>query len=272
MFKKLVLVLSLLSLLGWSCKEEQGTILAKVGKTTLTEEKFYAMIPSQYIGTLAPNQKRELLRRWIDTEVLYQDALKQGVPKESEVEAKLHEIERELLANEVLERHLIQTGSVDESEVSQYFEQHKDDYNTERRIAQIVVPEESQAYDILAQIKQGTSFSKLAREYSLDPSAKNGGVMGWLRRGDIPNLPEFEDAMCTLDKIGDVSEPVQTVYGFHIIKLLGIRKTSQKVEYQDMRDNIRNLLTVTKQRQAVTSLVERLRSETTIEEYYELFD
>ena len=248
------------------CKKEEGKVLARVGKTTFTIEEFYSMIPSQYIGMLTPDQKKELLKNWINAELLYQEALKEKINKESQIKFRLHAMEREIIANEFLERYITKMGGIDEAEGISYFDQHKEEYNTERQVAQIIVRDELQSHEILKKLKEGSQFSELASQYSIDPSSKNGGVMGYMRRGDMPNMTEFEDAVYSLKKVGDISEPIRTVYGYHIIKLLGVKKISNKIEYKDVKDDIMNLLTLTKQKKTVTDLLAKLKEGKVIEE------
>lgn len=87
---------------------------------------------------------------------------------------------------------------------------------------QAAVAAKAKAEDILKQIRAGANFSKLAEKYSDDPgSAKNGGNLGWIQRGQM--VKPFEDALFSIPKVGDVVGPIRTQYGYHIIKLDGIR-------------------------------------------------
>ncbi|MDI6839977.1 MAG: peptidylprolyl isomerase [bacterium] len=254
------------------CRKEKGKVLAKVGKTIFTEEEFYLMIPPQYISMLTPAQKKEILKNWIDTELLYQEALKEKIDKESQVKSRIYEMGREIIANEFLERYITKMGGVDDSEVIAYFERHKEEYNTERQVAQIVVRDESHVYEIIEKLNEGKPFSKLAAQYSIDPSSKNGGLVGYIRRGDMPNLPEFEDAVYSIKEVGAISEPIRTVYGYHIVKLLDIRKTDKEVDYENIKDNIRNLLILSKQKKIVSDLLVKLRKEKVVEENYGILE
>lgn len=85
------------------------------------------------------------------------------------------------------------------------------------RCAHILVQKESQAKEILDKIKKGESFSKLAQQYSLDSSRRKGGDLGFFGRGIM--VKEFEKAAFSLNK-GQVSQPVKTQFGYHIIKRL----------------------------------------------------
>ena len=259
-------------LLVAGCWEKKGKILAKVGKTVITDEEFYSLIPAQYAGMLTANQKKELLKRWIDTELIYQEALSEKIHKEDDIRRILKEMEREMIANEFLERYISKLGSVDEVKIRAYFDAHREDYNTERQAAQIIVQNKAQSYEILERLRGGELFSRLAREYSIDPSSKNGGVMGYIRRGDMPQLPEFENALFSLDGIGDISEPIETNYGYHIIKLLGTRHLPREVKYEDVRQEIRGFLNLTERKQAVSKFLTELREKIDIEENFNLLE
>lgn len=85
------------------------------------------------------------------------------------------------------------------------------------KCAHILVAKQSQALELLEKLKKGESFSKLAQEHSLDGSRKRGGDLGFFGRGVM--VKEFEKAAFGLEK-GQVSEPVKTQFGYHIIKRL----------------------------------------------------
>jgi len=85
----------------------------------------------------------------------------------------------------------------------------------------------AKAEEILKKIRAGADFAKLAEKYSEDPgSAKNGGELGWIDRGSM--VKPFEDALFSIPKVGDVVGPIRTQYGYHIIKLQGIRAPTTK--------------------------------------------
>lgn len=85
------------------------------------------------------------------------------------------------------------------------------------RCAHILVEKQSQALEILEKLKKGESFAKLAEQYSLDGSRKQGGDLGWFGKGMM--VREFETAAFALEK-GQVSGLVKTQFGYHIIKRL----------------------------------------------------
>ena len=87
------------------------------------------------------------------------------------------------------------------------------------KCSHILVQKQSEALDMLERIKKGEKFGKLAREFSLDSgSAKRDGNLGYFGRGKM--VKEFENTAFNLH-VGQISEPVKTQYGYHIIKRIG---------------------------------------------------
>jgi len=84
------------------------------------------------------------------------------------------------------------------------------------RASHILVKSEGMAINVKARIYSGDDFGQLAREYSQCPSWRNNGDLGFFKRGDM--VKEFENAAFSM-KVGEVSKPIQTQYGWHIIKV-----------------------------------------------------
>ena len=87
------------------------------------------------------------------------------------------------------------------------------------RASHILVDTKEQAENLLLDIEKGVSFEDLAKQYSKCPSGRDGGDLRWFGKGMM--VKPFEDAAFAMDKIGEVSEPVQTQFGWHLIQLTG---------------------------------------------------
>ena len=96
--------------------------------------------------------------------------------------------------------------------------ERKKEYNA----SHILVETETEAEELLLKLKNGADFSELAKTYSTGPSGAQGGNLGWFGQGAM--VPTFENAVIKL-KIDEVSVPVQTQFGWHLIKLNDVRKT-----------------------------------------------
>lgn len=87
---------------------------------------------------------------------------------------------------------------------------------TEYNAAHILLETEEEAHDMIAQLAEGADFAELAAEHSIGPSGPNGGALGWFTAGMM--VPEFEEAVFALEP-GEVSVPVQTQFGWHVVVL-----------------------------------------------------
>ena len=116
---------------------------------------------------------------------------------------------------------------------------------------------EKKIADIQRQLLQGKSFSALAREYSQDPgSASKGGDLGWVRPGEM--VPSFEQALFAL-KPGEVSGPVRTPYGMHLIKAIAERQ--QEVPEKDIRQAARSQLQNRKAQERMEQWLREIRAD-----------
>jgi len=136
----LILILGLSLLAGAGCKKEQpqGQVVARVNKTVLTESDVKDYLPNGAAG-ISPAQKEEFLRRWVDTELFYQEAVKKGLDKDPKVAKQLRDLKREILANQLLQKEVVEKQSVTEAEVKAYFDLHQTEFQNNVRYSQIVV-------------------------------------------------------------------------------------------------------------------------------------
>ncbi|HHT98452.1 MAG TPA: peptidylprolyl isomerase, partial [Clostridiales bacterium] len=109
----------------------------------------------------------------------------------------------------------------------------------------ILVEDKETADKALAEIKDGLSFADAAKKYSSCPSKENGGGLGEFARGQM--VPEFEDAAFNM-KAGEISEPVKTQFGYHIIELNSINNPDQ-VDFEEVKDQVKNQCITAKQNQ-----------------------
>ena len=101
----------------------------------------------------------------------------------------------------------------------------------EYNASHILVKEEDQAKTILTDLKNGKAFEEMAKEHSIGPTGKNGGKLDWF---DLNNMvPEFSTALMVLSE-GDISQPVKTKFGWHLIKLNKTRE-KQLPEFKDVK-------------------------------------
>jgi peptidyl-prolyl cis-trans isomerase C len=127
----------------------------------------------------------------------------------------------------------------------------------EVRARHILVEKEDEAKAIIAELKKGADFAQLAKQKSKDPGTSDGGDLGYFTKDQM--VPEFAAAAFKLDK-GQISDPVKTQFGWHVIKVEDKRKR-QLPEFDKVKDQIETFV----QRKAQVEFVTKLRAEGKIE-------
>lgn len=130
---------------------------------------------------------------------------------------------------------------VTDEEIETYFEENKEAFNVEEQVEarHILVEDEKTANEIVQKLEDGEDFAELAKEYSTDEgSGALGGDLGFFTRGRM--VPEFEEKAFSL-KVGEISEPVKSEYGYHIIEVLD-KKEAKDAVFEDHVVEIREKL------------------------------
>lgn len=201
------------------------------------------------------NSVREEL---ITVELMSQEAVKKGLDKQAETVSQLELARQSVLVGAFMQDYL-KNNPISEDALKQEYETLKlTTGSKEYKASHILVKDEAEAKSIAAQLKKGAKFSKLASKHSLDPGSKGkGGDLGWSMPGNY--VPSFADAMVSLKK-GEVSAPVQSNFGWHIIKLDDVRDFNFP-SFQEVKSNLVQRM----QQQGAMKAVEELRKSAKIE-------
>lgn len=205
-----------------------------------------------------PELRKALRDDLINLELLSQEAAKKGLDKQPETIQQLELVRQSTLAGAYVQDYA-KNHPISEDALKQEYESLKGKLgNKEYKAAHILVATEDEAKAIAAQLKKGAKFEKIAKEKSKDPgSGSNGGDLGW----NVPSnfVPQFSDAMTHLKK-GQVSAPVQSQFGWHIIKLEDERELNVP-PFEQVKSNIMQRM----QQQSVQKAIADLRSGAKIE-------
>lgn len=195
--------------------QDAATVLATVNGKDITLGHVIALqerLPEQYQAL-----DDKVLYDGILDQLIQQNALADEVMKEPNTGLTLG-LENErvaFLSNEFLAR----AGSVEvsEEEVAAAYAERYADFEPEQEFnaSHILVEQEEEAIELVAMLENGADFGELAKEKSTGPSGPRGGELGWFGTGQM--VPEFEQAVMALED-GAVSAPVQTQFGWHIVK------------------------------------------------------
>jgi peptidyl-prolyl cis-trans isomerase C len=204
------------------------------------------------MGTMPAQQKRaSLLEFLIDNQLFAEAAEKEKLDQSPEFQTRLAYLKRRALRELYFEK-VIKAGVTDADARKIYDEQVKLLKPEEEVSARhILVDTEAEAKALKEKIDKGADFAQLAKENSKDPGSKeDGGNLGYFGHGQM--VPQFEEVVFKLKK-GEVSDPVKTQFGWHLVKLED-RRVKQPPAFEIVKDRIIQSLLLRKAQQTAVSL------------------
>lgn len=215
--------------------------------------------PALQLRELSEQQRAETVIRYlVDLRLGARAAAEARIGESEEFARQLAYLREKMLLEEYMQREI--DAVVTEEAARELYETTTAGVEPEEevRARHILVEAEEEARAVLARLDAGESFEDLASELSQDPgSARRGGDLGYFTQGRM--VAPFADAAFALEP-GEVSEPVETQFGWHVIKLED-RRATELPSFEDMRGQIENFLT----RQAQQAFILRLRDGVEIE-------
>ena len=200
--------------------------------------------------------QKQFLDRVARRELLMQEAEKRKLGDQSEVVEQVNNLRRELMIRALVQSEIGTKVKVEDKEVQDYFNAHPEEFSGDQvHLKHILVPNEDQAKEIQARLVKNESFDEIAKKNSQDAaSAPKGGDLGILSREQM--LPDFARAAFAL-KVNEVSAPVKTPFGFHLIKLVE-RKKGQPLAFEQVKGQLQRRLTEEKQSQRFQAWIKEL--------------
>ena len=235
-------------------------VLATVGGKAITEmdvEMMLAQMGQRAAQYNNPQGRAMILDQLINRRLFLMDAQKNLYEREPEFKEQLTRVKEDMLTNYAVQK-AVERVRVTDDEAKKYFEDNRDQFAPEMTFtaSHILVDSEEKAAEIADKIKSGeVSFEDAAKQYSSCPSAQNGGSLGEFGHGQM--VPEFE-AACEALEPGELSAPVQTQFGWHLI-LLSDKGMGKEVEFADIAENLKAALMEQKQQAAYQSKINQLK-------------
>lgn len=237
----------------------------KVNGTTIPQQRFDFFVKNLVSQGRpdTPDLRNMVREELINRELLAQEARRRGLDKSPEVAMQLEITRQDILAGSLL-RDATKSSAVTEDSVKKEYERLKSQLGSrEYKARHILLEKEDEAKEIIAQIKQGASFEKLAGEKSRDQGTKvRGGELDWSPASQY--VKPFGDALARLKKGQMTETPVQTNFGWHIIRLEDERAIKVP-PYDQVKANIQQQLQQQAQKQAYDKTIGDLRAKAKIE-------
>jgi peptidyl-prolyl cis-trans isomerase C len=233
---------------------DPGPVVARINGEALYQTDLDAYLPEDEFALSTIEERRMYFDRWVTTQLLYEEAARVGMGVSDEVARKLEQYKKDLIADRLVEEVLNQRAIVTRSEVMRYYRDHKDEFNLEVRVSHILTNTYEEAEEAKEMLKT-RPFSWVARKMSVDKHTGAGGDLGYLSKGNM--LPEFEEVVFRMRR-GEVSDVVESEFGYHIIKLTDVRTSLNELPFDQVAPEISRTLLIRKRTAVYDSLVAAL--------------
>lgn len=235
--------------------------VAKVNGVTIPQIKLDLLVKSATAQGQpdSPELRKRIRDELVNRELLVQEALKKGLDKSPEIATQIELQRQGLLINAYLQEHFKANPVSEEMMKKEYETAKAQTGGKEYKARHILVKQEDEAKQIIAQLKKGASFEKLAAEKSEDTGSKGkGGDLDW----SPPNryVKPFSDALVKLKKGQLTDTPVQSPFGWHVIRL-DDERPFKAPGFDEVKGSIQQTL----QNQAVQKAIADLRAKAKIE-------
>jgi peptidyl-prolyl cis-trans isomerase C len=192
--------------------------------TSAQFELFSKAVSGKASAELTPAQRSQALDTLVRAEAVAQQAEKEGLDKQGDAPPSLALARLQILEQAAMTNFLKDHKATDAELKAEYDSQVAAMPKTQYKARHILVKTKDEADQIIAQLKKGAKFEKLAADHSLDGSKNNGGDLGWFSPQNM--VKPFADAVAALKKGETTQTPVQTEFGWHVIRLDDTRETT----------------------------------------------
>lgn len=261
----------------------RSEVVAKVGKESITKDNLYTffveqngeaaldtLITKNLIEQEVEKEKISVSKKDIDAEL--QELIDSYGGEETFNQQlatsglTMEDVESDVKTNLQIEKILEPLIEITDEEMQTYFDENKDSFAKTKQVkaSHILVEDEATAKEVKEKINAGEDFAELAKEYSTDTaSAESGGDLGFFGEGSM--VAEFEKAAFSM-KVDEISEPVKSEYGYHIIKVTDKQEASE-AKFDDSKEEIKGILFDEKMATEYTTWLEEKKEEYKVKNY-----
>ena len=252
----------LFSIMFFKASQAQNIpIVANVNNEDISlETMIHAMneLPPEIQSQPFMSYYEDLLERVIDIKLFAQEGKKMKLDEEPSVRAAIDFVIEKVLMQAFLSKY-IQENIKEENLKASYNNFIADETSREEiKASHILMDTESEAIDVINMLNDGDDFAELAKNKSTGPSGPSGGDLGWFKRGQM--VPPFEKAAFSLNKNEITQLPVQTQFGWHVIKIFD-KRIPEAPSYENMKSKLIQDL----ERKIVSKKIQDLRNDALIE-------
>lgn len=247
--------------------ENNNKLLAEVNGKKIYSNDVYAFMSNIEGGARFQNEEgiKVLADEMVNQEILLIDAYNTGIDKDEEFQREFKLVEENMLKNYAMHK-IFEEVDASDDELRKYYENNKEVISPKASYtaSHILLDDEKKAIEVLEEIENGLDFKEAARKYSKDPSAANGGSLGTFPKGVM--VKEFQDGLEQLE-VGEISKPVKSQFGYHIIKLDNIVDEETK-EFEEVKDQVYQMYIMVKRQEKYLEKLNQVSKDIEVKKYY----
>lgn len=246
---------------------ENNKLLAEVNGKKIYRNDVISFMQNIEGGARFQNEEgiKVLTDEMVNQEIILQDAYKNKVDEDEEFQNELNLVKDNMLKNYAMHK-IFENINPTEDDLKRYYEENKELIvpNKTYTASHILVDNEDKANGIYKEIQDGLDFKEAARKYSKDPSAASGGSLGTFPKGVM--VKEFQDGLDSL-KVGEISKPVKSQFGYHLIKLDDVNNEKEK-DFEEVRDQVYQTYLMVKRQEKYLEKLKEISKDVEVKKYY----
>jgi peptidyl-prolyl cis-trans isomerase C len=209
--------------------------VATVDGTPISREAYddylKGLLRGKSVADVTPEEKNQVLDQMINMQLIAAQAEKDGLQNDPDVATRIALLRTQILADAAAQKY-VKSNEPSDQDLHAAYDAATD--KTEYHASHILVPTKEKAEQLIKKLKAGAKFEDVAKAESTDNSKTNGGDLGWFTTARM--VKPFGDAVKGLKKGEITPEPVQTQYGWHIIKL----EDTRDAPFDQMKSQLSN--------------------------------
>jgi foldase protein PrsA len=268
MKNNLIVIVIVGALFFASCSKAQqtGEVLAEVNGSILTYEYLMDQFPEEYRNSITKDQIAKAVDVWIETELLYQEALKNSIDKESRIKNLIEQKRKDIIASRYVDEYITSDQQPTQAQMDSAYQANKDMYTAQEDmylLKHIVLSSKGGADAVYGRLVKGEDFDALVKDYSEDEqSRKQGGEIGLLAESGLE--PAIVAALKPLSP-GQYSKPVKSQSGYyHIFMVEDKIKAGTVPVLEDIKSEVSDAILAAKQQVSYSHLVDSLAGKANI--------
>lgn len=262
-------MLALVILFACKAQQNEREVVVRVGSETLTLTDIASDVPKQIRHRITKEELQDYVARWINSQLLYQEAKRRDLDQDAQVRREIHRLERELVVNALLDQELEKPISVSETEIQNYYDANRANFTrhaNEIHVWYINASNKNTADSLYTALRRGADFAQVAQHFAEGDSA------GW----DL-YLTEQETAPAIANQIfgmsvGSISRPIQLDDGFHIFRIIEKLPAGVLRPLEQVRDEIEAKIQTEKRHERYKQLLAELKTNFAVETNFQMLE